>query len=411
MSSPSRHSPTLSSCGKRPRTPETPVVPSFQESLEDAEEPFSKMPRSSVPSSTSTNNNTNTNTKNNYDQSTSVNSNNESLALAPRFSDYMAPGGTVRYRPRPEWYLPKNSTNSRNRKNPPNAGKEAVVKVAAASVATIDEHDDEHVILQVAQRQRDPAIPVANQNDNDDCLVNRQQQQQQAAPPVAAPVISSNPSLLVAPADGLLPEGAFQDYSVAHEAIAPPPPPKQLATRKTAQVSVATATTSNTNIATKPCYFGKDWDTALNLAIRENATEAALALLACDAEVDAENAKGITPLILASQKGNGTVVRELLKRGANPGTSSTNGTTALLQAAHFGHCKVVELLLLKGGPGLMELSNYNHTTPLMRASQVCALLLSLLLMVFIVTVACHSYIVGMWLLSSNVSSLTIPFFL
>jgi hypothetical protein len=415
MSSPGYHSPPLSSCGKRPRTPETPDVPSFQETLEDAEEPFSKMPRSSVPSSTSTSNNPNTNTKNNHDQSTSDNKN-ESLPLAPRFSDYMAPGGTVRYRPRPEWYLPKNST--RNRKNAPNAGKEGVARVAAAPVAALDEHDDEDVLLQAAQGQRNPEIPVANQNDNngivipieyvddDDAssrLVYQQQEQPQAPPSVAASADSSNPSLLVAPADGLLPQDSFRDYSVIQETVAAgsgggsresPPPPKRLAVDastaaavgKTAQAAVATNT--DAKIAAKPCYFGKDWDTALNLAIRENATEAALALLALNAEVDFLNAKGITPLILASQKGNCTVVRELLKRGANPGTSSTNGTTALLQAAHFGHGNVVELLLLKGGPGLMELSNYNHTTPLMRASQVCALLVDGVIAVVVVLLVC-----------------------
>jgi hypothetical protein len=432
MSSPSCPSPTHSSCGKRPRTPETPVVPSFRESIEDdAEEPFAKMPRSSVPIANTANDNDNAHT---HDRSTPRDDNdNEILPLAPRLGDYMAPGGTDRYRPRPEWYLPKNSP--RNRKNPPVTGTEGVAHVAAPAPAPVgvldeqDDNDDNDALLQVEQRQQNPEIPVANQNanggivipiegdddDDDDAsrrLVYQQQQQQhqqQDVPPVAAPANSNNPSLLVAPADGLLPEGAFRDYSVAPEAIAtgsggggesPPPPdigvsstrtivsasPNQrtadallvdasttTATGKTAQAAATTTATDTAIATTKPCYFGKDWDTALNLAIRENATAAALALLACGAAVDAENAKGMTPLILASQKGNCTVVRELLSRGANPGTSSTNGTTALLQAAHFGHAYVVELLLLRGGPGLMELSNYNHTTPLMRASQVCAL--------------------------------------
>ena len=432
MSSPTCNSPTPSSCGKRPRTPETPVVPSFRESIEDVEdEPFAKMPRSSVQI-------TNSNT-NKHDRSCD---DNESLPLAPRLSDYMAPGGTVRYRPRPEWYLPKNST--RNRKNAPNTDPtiDAIKQfdgglvleaaqlyrdIAAAAggrpIRELDQHDD----LRAARRQR-------NQQHQEQEHDQRQQQEEEGqqreySPPVVVPVICSNPSLHVAPADGLLPEGAFQNYSVGQEAIATGGGESQPAvsaiskhqltadalhvdtstnvTRKTAAGAAVTTGSTNTAVATKPCFFGKDWDTALNLAIRENATEAALALLACGAAVDAENAKGITPLILSSQKGNCTVVRELLLRGANPGTSSTNGTTALLQAAHFGHGNVVESLLLKGGPGLMELSNYNHTTPLMRASQVCALF-ALLLMVLLLLL---SFVTAVILLSSNASSLIIPSFL
>jgi ankyrin repeat protein len=301
---------------------------------------------------------------------------NESVPLAPRLSDYMAPGGTIRYRPRPEWYL----TRSKNRKNPPNADKEGVPKVAAAAFVDVD------VVLE---------IPVVNDRGIEDASI---------APAVAPN--PNNPSLLVAPADGLLPEGAFQDYSVVVQEAAvggEPEQPQPLCAsnvpdqKQAANESKQGSCSRNHNNddvlladstppepeTTKPCFFGKDWDTALNLCIRENATEAALALLERGAPVDVENAKGITPIILSAQKGNYTVVRELLLRGANPGTSSTNGTTALLQAAHFGHGSVVELLLLKGslGLGLINHCNYNHTTPLMRASQeghlkICRCLLS-----------------------------------
>ena len=143
--------------------------------------------------------------------------------------------------------------------------------------------------------------------------------------------------------------------------------------------------------SSKPTVFGKDWDSALHVAIRENATEAALALLqrtATDGSssdnnktnnlwllTTATNCKGVTPLILASQKGNITVVKELLKRGADPAIPSLNGTTAVLQAAHFGHANVLELLLLRQKRNhnnsvlLVEQANSNHTTPLMRAAQ------------------------------------------
>lgn len=77
--------------------------------------------------------------------------------------------------------------------------------------------------------------------------------------------------------------------------------------------------------------FGRDFDPALHVTIRETATEAAIALLEWGAPVESENAKGVTPLILASQKGNKTLVRELIRRGAVPSRASANGTTAVLQ--------------------------------------------------------------------------------
>jgi uncharacterized protein len=116
--------------------------------------------------------------------------------------------------------------------------------------------------------------------------------------------------------------------------------------------------------------FGKDWDTALHVAIRENATEASMELIRYQRElVTRTNNKGVTPLILAAQKGNSVLVQELLRHGADPAVPSSNGTTAALQASHFGHVETLKLLLLVGGPTVVEQSNSNHTTCLMRASQ------------------------------------------
>jgi len=117
----------------------------------------------------------------------------------------------------------------------------------------------------------------------------------------------------------------------------------------------------------KPCMFGKDFDTALHVTIREGSTEAALDLIEKGTSVHSENGKGVTPIIIASQKGNISVVKALLDRGASPLAASTTGCTSLLQAAHFGHCDVVRLLLKHGAR--IELANYKNTTPLMRAAQ------------------------------------------
>lgn len=110
-------------------------------------------------------------------------------------------------------------------------------------------------------------------------------------------------------------------------------------------------------------------DHALHVAIREHATQGALILLDHGAPIDAENAKCVTPLIVAAQKGNVILVRELLERGANIYASTLTGLTAILQAAHFGETNVLKLLLQSGSTQLVECANYNQTTPLMRASQ------------------------------------------
>ena len=119
--------------------------------------------------------------------------------------------------------------------------------------------------------------------------------------------------------------------------------------------------------ALQPNAINRDLDSALHIAIRDNAIDTALLLLQEGAPIHATNAKRVTPLILAAQKGSIVLVRELLRLGASPHDVSRVGSSAMLQAAHFGHLAVVQLLVESGG--LVELANYKHTTPLMRASQ------------------------------------------
>lgn len=69
----------------------------------------------------------------------------------------------------------------------------------------------------------------------------------------------------------------------------------------------------------------------------------------------------------ASLEGNLEVVRELLKRGASPNAVAIRGSTALIQACHFGKLQVVEELLKNGAS--VEQANYKNTTALMRAAQ------------------------------------------
>lgn len=138
----------------------------------------------------------------------------------------------------------------------------------------------------------------------------------------------------------------------------------------------------------QPSIFGRNRESAIHIAIRGIATEAALCLIAhCSDEsiLNVQNGKGVTPLKVASRKGNLTVVKELLRRGADPAVPSFIGLTALSDACHFGHSAIVEDLLLYSNDSkreirsnktdaayqlaLLDHSSSTNTTALMRASR------------------------------------------
>jgi ankyrin repeat protein len=157
---------------------------------------------------------------------------------------------------------------------------------------------------------------------------------------------------------------------------------------------------TDTDTDTDAVIFGHrdHQDSALHFCIRHGYSTAALRLLFASKSlpsplcfsssrflVNAETSKGVTPLVLAAQKGMLVVVHELKGLGANLAHATANGATAVLQAAHFGHLQVVRYLVqdtatpvVSGSSNtvtitshrrLLELANYHQTTPLMRASQ------------------------------------------
>jgi len=117
----------------------------------------------------------------------------------------------------------------------------------------------------------------------------------------------------------------------------------------------------------KVAVFGSECDSALHLAIKQHATEAAMDLIRAGACINFSNAKGITPLMVASQEGTLEVVRAILNEGALPNATTVRGSTALIQACHFGKLPVVEELMRHGA--LVDQANLKNTTALMRASQ------------------------------------------
>lgn len=67
-----------------------------------------------------------------------------------------------------------------------------------------------------------------------------------------------------------------------------------------------------------------------------------------NADIDLADSDGKTPLYVASQEKQVTVVRILLDRGANPEVKSMSGVTPLLAASRSGDPTIVELLADKG---------------------------------------------------------------
>ncbi|CAL4898030.1 unnamed protein product [Urochloa decumbens] len=67
-------------------------------------------------------------------------------------------------------------------------------------------------------------------------------------------------------------------------------------------------------------------------------------------DVNSATAEGVTPTFLAAIDGSIPVIQYLLGRGGDPAVPTSRGAMALHNAAEFGHCDAVRLLLSKGVP-------------------------------------------------------------
>jgi ankyrin repeat protein len=103
----------------------------------------------------------------------------------------------------------------------------------------------------------------------------------------------------------------------------------------------------------------------LFLAYRVGSTKVASALLAHPAiKVDAENAAGETPLMMASMRGDIDAMRRLLDKGSQ---LNRKGWTPLHYAASGPSLEALELLLSRGAD--IEAASPNGTTPVMMAAR------------------------------------------
>jgi ankyrin repeat protein len=65
-------------------------------------------------------------------------------------------------------------------------------------------------------------------------------------------------------------------------------------------------------------------------------------------DIEATDARGYSPLMLAVYSGNEEAARLLLDRGADPNGRDRSGSTPLMGAAFKGHLRLVDLLLRSG---------------------------------------------------------------
>eukprot|EP00043_Microstomoeca_roanoka_P008303 m.80084 g.80084 ORF g.80084 m.80084 type:complete len:1265 (+) comp14190_c0_seq2:239-4033(+) len=102
-------------------------------------------------------------------------------------------------------------------------------------------------------------------------------------------------------------------------------------------------------------------------AITANNTEAALVIIELKADVDLFNSElstCLSPLALASQLGNATIVEALLKAGADDLLKDSEGELALHKACARGHADVVKLLVQHNPSVVHVRDEYELQTPL-----------------------------------------------
>jgi len=279
--------------------------------------------------------------------------------LAPSLHEYMQPGATSRYGPHSCWYRYPDALLSASA-----VASAAAVAAAAAAAAAVAADDG--------------AGANGNRGENSNArrlrfrrLVGRRSVLERIGDiPAAEPPLHYHAGLhsystkvnAAAAGTGTVGTGTAATTTDQKDSTSSPPnPDRHGPDNESAEAPPPPASAAS--------FFGRKWDPALVACIREGATEAALALLGHGAPVDAANARGATPLILASQNGDLAVVRELLRRGADLHRASMCGATAVLQASHFGHLQVLKELVRDFGPALVEIGNSRATTPLMRACQ------------------------------------------
>nr|QBK87204.1 MAG: ankyrin repeat protein [Marseillevirus LCMAC201] len=101
-------------------------------------------------------------------------------------------------------------------------------------------------------------------------------------------------------------------------------------------------------------------------AVKSNNLELVEKLLVEGANVDIQNTRGETALMLAAHSGHAPIVELLLNKNAKVDIKDTGGITALMYAANNGHAPIVKLLLNKNAQ--VDIKDTNKMTALMYAA-------------------------------------------
>ncbi len=114
-------------------------------------------------------------------------------------------------------------------------------------------------------------------------------------------------------------------------------------------------------------WFNSDADTPLMVASSANARDAAAALIACGADVNAMSVRtgglvGITPLTRAGQWNSLETAKLLIDRGADVNKADEYGSTALHWAAHNNSLETAKLLIDRGAQ--VNRADHRGETPL-----------------------------------------------
>ncbi len=84
-------------------------------------------------------------------------------------------------------------------------------------------------------------------------------------------------------------------------------------------------------------------------------------LIACGADVDAQNKSGVTALMIAAEMGREKICDLLLARGVKTEIQTTRARTALMFAAQFGTQSICQKLLLAGASLFARAEHYSGT--------------------------------------------------
>jgi CubicO group peptidase (beta-lactamase class C family) len=119
-------------------------------------------------------------------------------------------------------------------------------------------------------------------------------------------------------------------------------------TMVTVALLVGIATVARTGTSAEVGHIARPPDVGLHMAALQGDVDAVAQYIEAGSDLDARDAYGSTPLIVAVTFGKPEVVRLLLQAGADPEIPNSDGSAPLQIAAFLGHADVVKALLDAG---------------------------------------------------------------